>query len=134
MSASPLVAEATAWAGFDWAVVDMEHTPLDMMEVVHILQALSCTSIVPITRIPTNDAIFVKRVMDAGARTLMFPFVENAMQAQQAVAAMKYPPQGIRGMAAMGRASRFGTVQDYFKHANACVQETCLEPWVMWVI
>lgn len=121
MSASPLVAEAMGCAGFDWAVVDMEHTPLDLLDLVHLLQAIAGTSMLPITRIPWNDTVMVKRVLDAGAQTLMFPFVQNAEEARRAVAAAKYAPEGVRGMAAMSRGSRFGTVKDYFKVANAAV-------------
>lgn len=118
MSASPLVAEATGHAGFDWAVLDMEHSPLDMMEVVQMLQALSCTKMVPIVRVAWNDAVLVKRVLDAGATTVMFPFVQNAEEAARAVAATRYPPQGMRGMAGMSRASRFGTAPNYVTTAN----------------
>jgi 2-keto-3-deoxy-L-rhamnonate aldolase RhmA len=121
MSASPVVAEAMGCAGFDWAVVDMEHTPLDLMDVVHLLQAIAGTTMLPITRIPWNDTVMVKRVLDAGAQTLMFPFVQSAQEAQRAVAAAKYAPEGVRGMAGMSRGSRFGTVKDYFKVANATV-------------
>ncbi len=121
MSASPVVAEAMGCAGFDWAVVDMEHTPLDLMEVVHVLQAIAGTPMLPITRIPWNDTVMVKRVLDAGAQTLMFPFVQTAEEAQRAVAAAKYAPEGVRGMAGMSRGSRFGTVKDYFKVANSAV-------------
>ncbi len=118
MSASPLVAEATGHAGFDWAVLDMEHSPADIMEVVQMLQALSCTKMVPIVRVAWNDAVLVKRVLDAGATTVMFPFVQNAEEAARAVAATRYPPQGVRGMAGMSRASRFGTVPNYLGTAN----------------
>ncbi len=121
MSASPIVAEGMGCAGFDWVVVDMEHTPLDMMEVIHILQAIAGTPMLPITRIPWNDTVMVKRVLDAGAQTLMFPFVQTVEEAKKAVAAAKYPPHGVRGMAAMSRGSRFGTVKDYFKMANDAV-------------
>lgn len=118
MSASPLLAEATGHAGFDWGVIDMEHAPLDVMEVVQVLQALSATKLVPIVRVPWNDAVMVKRVLDAGATTVMFPFVQNEEEAARAVAATRYPPQGIRGMAGMSRANRFGTVPNYFGTAN----------------
>lgn len=121
MAASPLVAEAVGHAGFDWGVVDMEHTPLDMMDLVHMLQAIAGTRMMPIVRVPWNDTVMVKRVLDAGAQTLMFPFVQNADDARRAVAACKYPPQGVRGMAAMSRGSRFGTVKDYFQVANRSV-------------
>ena len=121
MSASPIVAEAMGCAGFDWGVIDMEHTPLDMMEVVHILQALSATRLVPVVRVPWNDTINIKRVLDAGAETLLVPFVQNADEARAAVAATRYPPEGIRGMAGMSRASRFGTAPNYLTTANTKV-------------
>jgi 2-keto-3-deoxy-L-rhamnonate aldolase RhmA len=121
MSASPLVAEAMGHAGFAWGLVDMEHTPLDMMEVVHLLQAVGNTKMLPIVRVPWNDTVMVKRALDAGAHTVMFPFVQNAQEAQQAVAATRYPPEGVRGMAAMSRASKFGTVSDFYKTANGTV-------------
>ena len=121
MSASPLVAEALGHAGFDWAVVDMEHSPLDLTNLIQVLQALAGTKLVPITRVPWNDAVLVKRVLDAGAQTLLFPFVQNADEARRAVAACRYPPEGQRGMAGMSRASRFGTVPDYFRTANQTV-------------
>jgi 2-keto-3-deoxy-L-rhamnonate aldolase RhmA len=118
MSASPIVAEAMGHAGFHWGVLDMEHTPLDMMEVIHLLQAVGNTKMVPIVRVPWNDTVTVKRVLDAGAQTLLFPFVQNADEARRAVAATRYPPDGVRGMAGMSRGSKFGTVPDYFKSAN----------------
>jgi 2-keto-3-deoxy-L-rhamnonate aldolase RhmA len=118
MSASPLVAEAMGAAGFDWGVIDMEHAPLDIMGVVHLLQAVGNTRMVPVVRVPWNDAVTVKRVLDAGATTVLFPFVQNADEARQAVAATRYPPDGMRGMAGMSRASRFGTTPNYLKTAN----------------
>lgn len=117
MSASPLVAEAIGCAGFEWGVVDMEHTPLDLMEIVHMLQALAGTKLVPVVRVPWNDTVTIKRVLDAGAQTLLVPFVQNADEARAAVAATRYPPHGIRGMAGMSRASRFGTLPGYLTSA-----------------
>src|SRR3990167_10214315 len=113
-SASPLVAEAIGCAGFDWGLVDMEHAPLDVAGVVTLLQALSSTKMLPVVRVPWNDMVGVKRVLDAGAATLMFPFVQNADEARRAVAATRYPPEGVRGMAGMSRATRFGTAANYF--------------------
>jgi hypothetical protein len=127
MSASPLVAEAMGCAGFDWAVIDMEHTPLDLADLAHMLQAVAGTPMLPVTRVPWNDTVMVKRVLDAGAQTLLFPFVQDADEARKAVAACKYPPMGVRGMAAMSRGSRFGTVKDYFKVANAGVSVIAVE-------
>ena len=97
-SASSIVAEAIGHAGFDWGLVDMEHAPLDVMGVVHILQALSGTKMHSVVRVPWNDAVTVKRVLDAGAPTVMFPYVQTPDEARRAVAATRYPPQGVRGM------------------------------------
>ena len=121
MSASPIVTEAVGCAGFDWGVLDMEHSPLDLMTLVHLLQAVGNTKMEPVVRVPWNDAVTVKRVLDAGAQTLLFPFIQNAEEAARAVSATRYPPEGLRGMAAMGRASRFGTTPDFFKAANKAV-------------
>jgi 2-keto-3-deoxy-L-rhamnonate aldolase RhmA len=118
VSANAMVAEAIGHAGFDWAVVDTEHTPAGTMEVVQMLQALSCTRLVPVVRVAWNDPVLVKRVLDAGAATVMFPYVQSAEEAQRAVAALRFPPAGVRGMAGMTRASRFGTVPHYLRGAN----------------
>ena len=118
MSASPIVAEAIGLAGFDWGVVDMEHSPLDLMATVHVLQAIAGTPMLPILRVPWNDTVLIKRVLDAGATTLLVPFVQNADEARRAVAATRYPPQGVRGMAGMSRGSRFGTAPNYLGTAN----------------
>ena len=117
-SASPLVAEAIGWCGFDWGLVDMEHAPLDVHGVVQVLQALAGTKMLPVVRVPWNEPVVVKRVLDAGASTLMFPFVQNGDEARRAVAATRYPPEGVRGMAGGCRAARFGTLPNYFRGAN----------------
>jgi len=118
-SASVIVAEAVGHAGFDWGVVDMEHAPLDTMQVLQMLQALGSTRLVPLVRVPSNDAVTVKRVLDAGAHTVLFPFVQDAGDAARAVAATRYPPHGVRGMSGMSRASRFGMVPKYIDGAGA---------------
>lgn len=118
LSADALVAEAIGHAGFDWAVVDMEHAPAEVGDVLRMLQALSSTKLVPVVRVAWNDPVLTKRVLDAGATTVLFPFVQNAREAQQAVASTRYPPQGIRGMAGLSRASRFGTATHYLRTAN----------------
>lgn len=119
LTVSPIVAEAMGHAGFAWSVVDMEHSPLDFTGVVHLLQAVAGTPMLPVTRVPWNDMVTLKRVLDAGATTLLVPFVQDADEARRAVAACRYPPEGVRGMAGMSRASRFGTVTDYLSTANA---------------
>ena len=118
MSNSSIVAEAMGHAGFAWSVVDMEHSPLDFGSLVHLLQAVAATTMLPVTRVPWNDMVTLKRVLDAGATTLLVPFVQNAAEARAAAQACRYPPEGVRGMAGMSRATRFGTVPDYFTTAN----------------
>ena len=118
MSASPIVAEAIGCNGMEWAIVDAEHSPIGIAEVAHMLQAIGTTPMQAVVRVPWNDPVTVKRVLDAGAPTLLFPFVQNAEEARQAVAATRYPPAGIRGMAGLSRASRFGAVPDHFQTAN----------------
>jgi len=121
MAASPVVAEAIGCAGFEWGVVDMEHTPIDLMDLVHMLHGIAATKLVPVVRVPWNDTVNIKRVLDAGAQTLLVPFVQNADEARAAVAATRYPPEGVRGMAGMSRASRFGTMPNFFANANRTV-------------
>lgn len=118
VSASPLVAEAVGHAGFDFGVVDMEHSPLDLGDVVHLLQAIGNTKMVPVVRVPWNEPVTVKRVLDAGATTVMFPQVQNAAEAAAAVAATRYPPQGVRGVAGVSRATRFGARPDFIHAAQ----------------
>lgn len=119
MTNAPLATEAMGLLGFDFLVVDMEHVPLDLGDVVAHLQAIGNTAAAPVTRVPWNDAVMVKRVLDVGAQTLMFPFIQTVEEARAAIAATRYPPDGIRGVAGSTRASGFGTTPDYFRTANA---------------
>jgi 2-dehydro-3-deoxyglucarate aldolase/4-hydroxy-2-oxoheptanedioate aldolase len=123
MSASHAAAEALGCLGFDFLVVDMEHVPIDVPQTLTLLQAIAGTSARAVVRLAWNDPVLAKRVMDLGAQTLMFPFVQDAEEARRAVAATRYPPLGNRGFAAMHRASRYGTASDYARRANdeACV-------------
>jgi 2,4-dihydroxyhept-2-ene-1,7-dioic acid aldolase len=123
MSGAPSTAEALGSVGFDFLVVDMEHTPIDTPQMIGILQAIAGTPAQAIVRPPWNDMVMVKRAMDAGAQTLLFPFVQNADEAKRAVASTRYPPDGVRGVAGTHRGSRYGTIPNYLKRANeeACV-------------
>jgi 2-keto-3-deoxy-L-rhamnonate aldolase RhmA len=123
MSAAPSTAEALGAVGFDFLVVDMEHTPIDTPQMIGILQAIAGTSAQAIVRPPWNDAVMVKRVMDAGAQTLLFPFVQNVEEAKRAVASTRYPPGGVRGVAGTHRGSRYGTIPNYLQRAN---EEVCV--------
>lgn len=124
MSGTPSTAEALGHAGFDWLVVDMEHVPIEFRDAWHILQAIAGTPAQAVVRLAWNDPVLVKRALDIGAQTLMFPFVQNVEEAQHAVRAAKYPPAGGRGYAAMHRGSRYGTWATYAQDANefvACI-------------
>ena len=126
MSGSATTAEAMGCIGFEWLVVDMEHVPIDMRDAYHILQAIAGTPAIPVLRLAWNDTVLVKRVLDMGAQTLMFPFIQNANEARRAVASTRYPEPGeiapgLRGYAAMHRASRYGTVPDYAVRANSAI-------------
>ena len=119
MAGTPSNAEALGHAGFDWLLIDMEHGPIDFREAWQMLQAVECTSAMPILRVSnSDDPALVKRALDLGARALMFPYVQSAEQARRIVASAKYPPLGQRGFAGVHRASRYGTFSDYGKLAN----------------
>lgn len=123
MSGGPATAEAMGFAGFDFLVLDMEHVPIDLADTVEILRTIAGTPATPVVRLPWNDQVTVKRVLDAGAETLMFPFIETAEEARRAVSFTRYPPEGVRGVAAVHRASRFGQDRSYLAEAanRVCV-------------
>ena len=113
VSGAASTAEAMGCAGFDFVVLDMEHTPIDMAQFVEILRTIQGTPAGVVTRLPWNDMVTVKRALDAGAQTLMFPFIQNAEEAKRAVSYTRYPPEGVRGVAAVHRADHvLPTVRD----------------------
>src|SRR4051794_7715787 len=118
MAAAPATAEALGYSGFDFLVVDMEHVPIEVSDLATILRAIGCTPADAVVRLAWNDQVLVKRVLDAGAQTIMLPFVQTVEEARAAVSFAKYPPQGVRGVAAVHRGSRFGRAVDYLKRAN----------------
>jgi len=122
-SGATSTAEALGCAGFDFLVVDMEHTPIDVTQMVDILRTIAGTPAQAIVRPPWNDMVMVKRALDAGALSLLLPFVQNADEARNAVAYTRYPPDGVRGVAGSHRGSRYGVVDNYLKRANA---EVCV--------
>ncbi len=122
-SGSTATAEALGCAGFDFVVVDTEHAPVDPPQMVELLRAVAGTPASAIVRPPWNDMVMVKRAMDAGAQSLLFPYVQNADEARRAVANTRYPPEGTRGVAGTHRASRFGLIPDYVRSA---AREVCV--------
>jgi len=121
--ASANVTEVCARAGFDWLLIDMEHSANDLPEVVDHLRALEGGTAEPVVRVPWNEPVLVKRLMDQGARSFLFPFVQSAEEARRAVAATRYPPRGIRGFAGTTRANHYARVPDYAKKAE---DEVCV--------
>jgi len=120
---SNIVAEIVGDSGFDWVLLDTEHAPNEPPNILSQLQALARSSAAPVVRPAWNDAVLIKRLLDIGAQTLLIPFVQNADEARQAVAACRYPPAGIRGITTGGRASRYGRAGDYLKLAD---NEVCV--------
>jgi 4-hydroxy-2-oxoheptanedioate aldolase len=116
---SAITAEMAGLSGFDWVVLDHEHGPGSDTTIIQQLQAVAGTPAVGLVRIAANDPARFKRVLDAGAQGIMVPYVSTAAEAEAAVAAMRYPPRGIRGVAKLTRSTGFGlTFDDYFAHAH----------------
>ena len=115
--------EVTAGAGFDWLLLDMEHSPNDLESLLAQLQAAAPYPTHPVVRVPWNDMVTMKRVLDVGAQTLLVPYVSTADEARAAVAHTRYPPAGVRGVAGTTRATRFGRIKDYARRAH---EELCL--------
>ena len=124
-SGSETNAEIAASAGFDWLLIDAEHSPYGLETVTSLLRTVAAYPATPVVRIPVNDTVLIKQYLDLGAQNLMVPMVHNAEQAEKAVAAMHYPPRGVRGIgAALARSSRFNGVDDYLNKASETVSLT----------
>jgi len=115
--------ELVAGSGFDWILLDTEHSPNDLESVLQQLQATAPYPTHPVVRVPWNDMVTIKRYLDIGAQSLLIPYVQNAEEAKAAVAHVRYPPAGVRGVAGATRATRFGRVKDYAKRAH---EEICV--------
>ena len=120
---SNTVAEMLAVAGYDWIVVDTEHGPNEVPDVLLQLQVIQPLGSEPMVRLAWNDPVLMKRILDIGAQTLLIPMVQNAEEARAAVAATRYPPDGIRGVMSLARMNGFGKVIDYYQRA---AEEICV--------
>ena len=107
-------AEVVASAGYDWLLVDMEHSPGDIMSVLGQMQAIAPHGSTAIVRPPWNDPVVIKRLLDAGAPGLLFPMIQSVEEAKLAIASTRYPPQGIRGVAGTMRGNQFGRIKNYY--------------------
>ena len=112
-------AEVVAGAGFDWMLIDGEHAPHDLRSILDQLRATAAHDTPVLVRAETGDTVLIKRLLDLGVLTLLVPMVESADQAAQIVAATRYPPAGVRGVAtAVNRAARWGMVDGYLTQAD----------------
>lgn len=118
-SGSPLVAEICAGSGLDWLLIDTEHAPNGLESVVAQLQAVAAYPIIPVVRSPSGDAVVIKQFLDLGVQNLLVPMVDTPEQARDVVAAVRYPPRGVRGVGtALARASRWNRTSDYLTTAD----------------
>ena len=109
------VAEILSRVGFDWLFLDAEHSPLSFETMQQMMQVMSTSDCVPLVRPQWNDPVQIKRILDIGAYGVLVPWVNTREEAESAVSACKYPPEGIRGFGPR-RAARFDP--DYFRTAN----------------
>jgi 4-hydroxy-2-oxoheptanedioate aldolase len=119
----PSAVEALAGAGFDWMVLDTEHTAVEVSAVLPLLQAMAPYPTAAVVRPWVNDTALIKRHLDQGAQTLLLPYIQSRAEAEAAVAAVRYPPRGARGVAGTMRAAGYGRVAGYHAKADA---EICL--------
>jgi len=122
---SPVVAEICAGSGLDWLLIDMEHAPNGLASVLAQLQAVAAYPVTPVVRVPANDPVVIKAVLDLGAQNLLVPMVDSADQAAAAVRAVRYPPDGVRGVgSALSRGARWNRVEHYLTRADATISLT----------
>ncbi|GHG44772.1 2,4-dihydroxyhept-2-ene-1,7-dioic acid aldolase [Sinomonas cellulolyticus] len=121
-SGSPLVAEIMAGSGADWLLIDTEHSPNSLESVLAQLHAVHGYPVLPMVRLPWNDVVLIKQYLDLGAQNLLIPMVNDAEQARAAVAAVRYPPHGVRGVgSALARAARWNRIPDYLARADETI-------------
>jgi len=115
---SPIATEIVSHSGFDWLLLDTEHSPNEVPDILAQLHAAQAGTASCVVRPAWNDLVLIKRHLDIGAQTLLVPYVQTPEEAKRAVEAVRYPPRGIRGITGSGRASRYGRAKDYLKNAS----------------
>lgn len=121
-SGSALVTEICAGSGLDWLLIDAEHSPNGLESLQTQLQATYGYPITPMIRVPFGEPVVIKQLLDLGAQNLLVPMVNTAEHATEMVAAVRYPPEGIRGVgSALARASRWNRVENYLARANETI-------------
>lgn len=126
-SGNSAIAEVMAKAGFDWLAIDLEHSTIDLETTFTLIQVIDLAGCAPLVRLSANDPVQIKRVMDAGAWGVIVPSVRSAAEARQAVDAVKYPPQGTRGVG-LGRAHGFGP--GFADYLEACHEGSIVIPMI----
>jgi len=115
---APAVAEIMAGIGFDWVLIDTEHAPFSLESLTCVLMAFNGQPTVPIVRIPNNDIVIIKQILDLGAGGILVPNVRSPEEARQAVAACKYPPEGSRGFGPRRASDYYRQTEKYVRLAN----------------
>lgn len=124
-SGSPVAAEIAGCSGLDWMLLDGEHSPIGLETTASLLRAVAPYPITPMVRVPVLDDATVKQFLDLGAQNLLVPMIDSADEARQAVAAVRYPTRGVRGVgSALARASRWGAVEGYLGRAEETISLT----------
>jgi len=126
--ADPQIVEIIGLAGFDAALIDMEHTSFDLRDIQLMVMAAERVGVTPIVRTPGFDPAFILRLLDMGVQGIQVPHVSKASTAREAVGAVRYPPQGERGMAASSRATDFGKTKllDHMAASNKEITLACM--------
>lgn len=124
-SGSPAAAEILAGSGADWLLIDGEHSPIGLETITSLLRAVQGYDVAPVVRVPVLEVALIKQYLDLGVQNLMVPMIHTRADAEQAVAAMHYPPRGVRGVgSALARSSRWNRVPGYLAKASETL--TCI--------
>ena len=115
---APGLTELMAGCGFDWVLIDTEHSPVELTDVIAQLRAVREPDVAALVRPAWNDMVTIKRVLDQGAQTLLIPYVETPDEARMAVSHTRFPPKGVRGVSGSSRSSNYGLDTDYFAAAE----------------
>ncbi len=118
----PAIVEIIAYAGFDFVIIDMEHSPIDFKDARNMIAAADAAGITPMVRVGTNDANLILHALDSGAMGIMMPHVINKAEALAFVNACRYPPSGIRGVNGAARAAGYGH-SNFVEHARLSNEE-----------
>jgi 4-hydroxy-2-oxoheptanedioate aldolase len=118
-SASPALAEVAAISGLDFFIIDQEHGPGGLQTAIDMMRAGACTQATAVVRVPPQDVVYVRRLVEAGMEAILVPMVETAEQARAIVSVCRFPPRGSRGDAAcVTRSSSYGFAADYYDRAD----------------